>query len=449
MTAYENKKEALLQIVNQAIAAVSPDPAMRSALILNGDTLTVEGKEYDLTQYERIFVIGAGKASAAMAQTLEDILGDRLHGGVIATKYEHGLKLKKTQVLEAGHPVPDQAGEQASKKLLSLASETTDKDLVFCLLSGGASAIVPSPHAPVTLVIKQAVTRKLLECGATINEINAIRKHLSNFKGGHLAKALEPSTVITLIISDVVGDYLDVIGSGPTAPDESTYLDCQAILDKYSLCTQIPDEVNKIIIAGCAGDAPETCKEGDACFERVQNVIIAGNAMAVSGAAQAAKGLGYKPIVVDSAMEGEAREVAAHLIQQAGAYCSGSMAEKPPVCLLSGGETTVTIKGKGKGGRNQELALAAAIELSEMQSCREQISVACVGTDGSDGPTDAAGALVYPDTIAVAEKQSLSARQHLAENNAYAFFSGTGTILKTGPTLTNVMDVAIVLIDKE
>lgn len=322
---------------------------MRAALSLSDDILKVDGREYDLSQFDRILVIGAGKASAAMAEALEEILDDRLHGGIIATKYDHGLQLTKTKVMESGHPVPDHAGELASKELLAIAGDTTVKDLVFCLLSGGASAIVPAPRQPVTLPIKQAVTRKLLECGATINEINAIRKHLSNFKGGHLAKSLEPSTVITLIISDVVGDYLDVIGSGPTAPDESTFLDCQAILDKYALCADIPDEVNTLISDGCAGNAPETCKQGDSCFNRVQNVIIAGNSMAVNGAAETAQKLGYTPVVVDYAMEGEAREVAASLIHKAGEYCDGAMDLKPPVCLLAGGETTVTIKGKGKG----------------------------------------------------------------------------------------------------
>jgi len=447
MTAYIEKKKQLMHIVEHTIAAVAPDPAMRAAITLDGNTLTVDGMKYDLEQFERIFVVGAGKASAAMAQTLEDILGDRLHGGIVATKYDHALKLKKTQVLEAGHPVPDMAGERASKALLSLAKGTTEKDLVFCLLSGGASAIVPAPCKPVTLAIKQATTRKLLECGATINEINAIRKHLSLFKGGHLAQTLAPSTVITLIISDVVGDYLDVIGSGPTAPDESTFLDCQAILDKYQLCAEIPAEVNKLISDGCAGEEPETCKEGDACFNKVQNVIIAGNSMAVNGAAEAAKELGYTPVVVDYAMEGEAKDVAARFIRLAGEYCDGDHEEKPPMCLLAGGETTVTIQGKGKGGRNQELALAAAIELSEMQSCRKGISVMSLGTDGSDGPTDAAGALVFPDTVARSDEQSQSARQFLSDNNAYEFFTNTGTLLKTGPTRTNVMDVVAILVD--
>lgn len=449
MTRHKDKEKQLLHIVEKTIAAVAPDPALRTALRLDGDTLAVDGRTYDLSQYERVFLLGAGKASAAMAETLEDMLGDRLHGGIVATKYDHSVPLKKTTVMESGHPVPDLAGERAAKELLSIAKGVTDKDLVFCLLSGGASALVPAPRMPVTLEIKQAATRKLLECGATINEINAIRKHLSLFKGGHLAKALEPATVVTLIISDVVGDFLDVIGSGPTAPDESTFLDCQAILDKYALCSEVPEEVAKVVAEGCSGSAPETCKLGDPCFERVQNVIVAGNSMAVDGAAEAARGLGFTPVVVDYAMEGEAREVAARLIQLAGEYCRGEHEVKPPVCLLAGGETTVTIRGKGRGGRNQEFALAAAVELSEMQDCRQHISVMSLGTDGSDGPTDAAGALVFPDTVARSDEQSLSAREYLAENNAYDFFANTGTLLKTGPTRTNVMDVVAILIDAQ
>ena len=444
---YTDKKNQLLHIVTKTIKSVAPDPALRSALSLDGDTLIVDGKRYDLGQYERVFLMGAGKASAAMAETMESLLGDKLHGGIVATKYDHSLKLEKTRVLESGHPVPDLAGERASKELLSLAKGVTEKDLVFCMLSGGASAIVPAPRMPVTLTIKQAVTRKLLECGATINEINAIRKHLSMFKGGHLAKALEPATVVTLIISDVVGDYLDVIGSGPTAPDESTFLDCQTILDKYRLCGDIPPEVEKVIADGCAGETPETRKEGDACFEHVHNVIVAGNSMAIDGAADAAKELGYTPVVIDYAMEGEAKEVAARLIKLAGEYCAGLHEIKPPVCLLAGGETTVTIQGNGKGGRNQEFALSAAIEISEMQACREKIAVMSLGTDGSDGPTDAAGALVLPSMVAKSGGQSLHARKYLADNNAYEFFTNTGTLIKTGPTRTNVMDVVAILIN--
>ena len=449
MTTHTEKERILRTITNKALQAVSPDPAMRTALSLDDNILTVYGQTYDLADYERILAVGAGKASAAMARTLESILGDRLHGGLVATKYDHGVELKKIRIMESGHPVPDAAGERAAREILSLANEATDKDLVFCLLSGGASAIVPAPRAPATLAHKQAATRRLLECGATINEINAIRKHISMFKGGHLAKILEPATVITLIISDVIGDHLDVIGSGPTAPDDSTFMDCQAILDKYALCVDMPDEVSRIIRDGCAGKEPETRKAGDGCFERVQNVIIAGNSMAVDGAAEAAREQGYNPVVMDYAIEGETRTVAARMIRLAHDYCEGRFNEKPPLCLLAGGETTVTVKGRGKGGRNQEFALAAAIEIEDIRTCRDRLSVLCLGTDGTDGPTDAAGAMVFPDTLTKSQAHSTAARQFLTDNNAYEFFTNTGTLLKTGPTRTNVMDVVAILVDPE
>jgi len=447
MTKYKQKQKNLLHIVDRAIAAVSPESAMHRALSMDGDTLKVAGVKYDLSGFERILVVGAGKASAPMARALESIMGDRLQGGMVVTKYGHGLELKKTVITESAHPVPDMAGERAAHALLDIAKGTTEKDMVFCLLSGGASALVPAPRHPVTLDHKQASTRLLLECGATINEINAVRKHLSEFKGGHLAKALEPASVITLIISDVVGDHLDVIGSGPTAPDQSSFKDCLNILNKYGLHNRIPGEVVKLLEDGAAGMIPETLKAGDSCFRRVHNVIIAGNSMALDGTATAAHELGYTPIIVNAAMQGEAREMAKCLIREAGDACECRMDTKPPVCLLAGGETTVTIKGKGKGGRNQELALAAALELCVLSQYKDRIAMACVGTDGNDGPTDAAGALVLPDTLAASGAQNLSARQHLADNNSYAFFTDTGTILKTGPTRTNVMDIAIILVD--
>lgn len=447
MTDFTQQHDNLMTIVNRAISAVSPDPAMRATLSLDGDVLTVSGRPYNLSAYSRILVIGAGKASAAMAQTLEALLGDRIDKGVVATKYGHGLPLDTIKVMESAHPVPDEAGTLASNSLLHLANEAGANDLVFCLLSGGASAIIPAPCSPVTLTDKQETTRALLECGATINEINAVRKHLSSCKGGHLAKKLEPATVITLIISDVVGDYLDVIGSGPTAPDESTFQSCLDTVKKHSLCQKIPHAVIRFLEDGAAGSLPETLKASDPCFDKIQNVIIAGNGMALSGAADAARELGYHPIIIDPAMEGEARRVAQSIIRTAEATCNEEGAVPPPACLLAGGETTVTITGSGKGGRNQELALAAAIELAEMEDNRERISMACVGTDGTDGPTDAAGALVLPDTLNKAEDLGLSAQQYLLDNNSYDFFSKVGTIIKTGPTRTNVMDVTIVLIE--
>ncbi|WP_319581775.1 DUF4147 domain-containing protein [uncultured Pseudodesulfovibrio sp.] len=445
MTAYAEKKARLLRIVDGALQAVAPDPALRAAVKREGNTLAVDGREYDLNNYDRVLLLGAGKASAAMAATMEDILGDRLHSGLVATKYGHGLPLARTEVMESGHPVPDEAGVLAADALLERAADAGERDLVLFLLSGGASALVPSPLESVSLADKQEATRRLLKCGAAIGEINAIRKHLSRFKGGHLAETLAPATVATLIISDVVGDRLDVIGSGPTAPDDSTFLDCQAILDKYRLCNSMPDSVVRAVADGCGGRSSETRKAGDPCFTRVRNTIVAGNAMAVHGAAGAARDLGYTPVVVDLAMEGEARDRAAQLIRLAGKYSLGGGETKPPVCLLAGGETTVTIKGSGKGGRNQEWALAAALEMTALGDESERLSAMSLGTDGTDGPTDAAGGMAFPDTAA--GERSEAAGRALADNDAYHFLDGVGTLLKTGPTRTNVMDVAAVLVD--
>ena len=436
-------RETLLAIAEKAVAAVRPGPALQRAVRREDDRLTVDGKVYDLSHFRRVLLLGAGKAAASMALALEDILGDRLDHGLVVTKYGHGLDLRRTEIMEAGHPVPDEPGVRAADRLLKLAATTTERDLVLCPISGGASALVPAPAPPLTLADKQAVTRDLLGCGAPIDDVNAIRKHLSRFKGGGLAGALEPATVVTLIISDVVGDGLDVIASGPTAPDPSTYADCLAILDRYGLCGQPRDAVRQVLKKGAAGNRPETRKPGDSCFERVQNVIVAGNAMALDGAAEAARQHGYVPVVVDPAMQGEARDVARSMVRLAGEHCAGSRNPAPPVCLLAGGETTVTLRGHGKGGRNQEFALAAGLEMAALGKLGRRIAVLGLGTDGTDGPTDAAGAWVLPSTLT--PDLMRDAEDALRDNNAYAFFTRTGTLLKTGPTRTNVMDVAVVL----
>ena len=438
-------RDGLLRIGGAAIDAVSPGPALRAAMRLDRDRLTVDGADYDLSRFRRVLLLGAGKGAAAMAQAVEGILGHRLDRGLVVTKYGHGLPLERTTVLESGHPVPDEAGVRGAERLLALADETTADDLVLCLISGGASALIPAPQPPVTLADKQAATRRLLECGASIHEINAIRKHLSRLKGGRLARALAPATVATLIISDVVGDDLDVIASGPTAPDGSTFADCRAILDRHALCGRVPQSVERLIDAGCAGRADESCKADDPCFARMRNTVVAGNAMALEGAARAARELGYEPVITDRAMQGEARDKAAEMVRLAADCAAGRGPGKPPVCLLAGGETTVTIRGGGKGGRNQEFALAAGICLAEQgDGLRERVAVLALGTDGTDGPTDAAGALVLPDTIG--PHRLPDARRALDDNDAYAFFEYAGTLLKTGPTRTNVMDVAAVLV---
>jgi len=438
------RRDELLRIGAAAVAAVSPGPALRAAMRLDGDRLTVDGANYDLARFRRVLLLGAGKGAAAMAEAVEAILGDRIARGLVVTKYGHGLPLERTEVLESGHPVPDEAGVLAAGRLLELAESATAADLVLCLISGGASALIPAPREPVTLTDKQEATRRLLECGASIHEINAIRKHLSRIKGGRLARALEPATVATLIISDVVGDDLDVIASGPTAPDHSTFADCRTILDRHALCGRVPSSVEALIDAGCAGREDETRKAGDSCFARVRNVVVAGNSMALGGAARAARELGYEPVIVDRAMQGEARDKARELVRLAGECAAGRGPAAPPVCLLAGGETTVTIRGAGKGGRNQEFALAAGIALAEQGGLRERVSVLALGTDGTDGPTDAAGGLILPDTIP--PERLARARAALDANDAYTFLAEAGTLLKTGPTRTNVMDVAALLI---
>lgn len=442
MNISELRRSRLMCLVDGALAACAPQPVIRTAVAMDGDVLTIGDTAYDLSLFDRVVVVGAGKASAAMAQALKEVLGDRFDSGLIVTKYGHGLAIDGCRVIESGHPVPDREGERAARELLALAGQVGARDLVLFLLSGGASALIPSPRPPVTLDDKMQATRLLLACGATIHEINAIRKHLSRLKGGLFAKALEPATVVTLIISDVVGDNLDVIGSGPTAPDCSTFDDCLEIIGRFGLSGRMPGTVMQVLRDGAAGLIPETTKHADCCFGQVRNHILANNEAALRGAAQAAERLGYRPVVLTSAMTGEAREVAAMLARTVRDH------GRDKVCLLAGGETTVTIRGQGRGGRNQEMALALALEL-EREQARRPVSALCLGTDGSDGPTDAAGGLVLPETLRAARARDLHPEPYLANNDSYTFLKEADALLITGPTRTNVMDVAALIVGDE
>lgn len=445
--ASESRRPTLERIVRSAIAAVSPRQAVQRTVKLDGDILTVAGRAYNLNDYNRVRLLGAGKAAAPMAEALEEILGDRLYDGLIVVKYGHTLELKHTELLEAAHPVPDEAGVKGANALLERAEACGAKDLVLFMLSGGASALIPAPRPPVTLDMTQQLTQALLDCGASIDEVNALRKHVSLIKGGGLARALHPATTETLIISDVVGDRLDVIGSGPTAPDQSSYRRCLDIVGKYGITDRLPKEVNNLLRQGAAGEQPETCKEHEHCFTTVRNTIVASNRMALDQAAAAAKEAGYTPVILTSHLQGEAREAAQVMVAMLRDVCTGHGIAKAPCCLLFGGETTVTIRGTGKGGRNQEMALAAGLALEGVPECQGRVSLVCAGTDGNDGPTDAAGALVLPETLAHAKSMGADPVAYLANNDAYAFFKQTGTLLLTGPTLTNVMDVAVFLVD--
>ncbi len=406
--------ETLAQLRRDAIAvfeagvrAADPHRAVRAAL--NGE------------RAERVWVIGAGKATSAMARAAEDYFGSAIVGGVINIKDGHSEPLTRVEQVEASHPLPDERGVAGARRIAGIARQAQAGDLVLCLISGGASALMPLPAEGITLAEKQATTRLLLGCGANIHELNCVRKHLSAIKGGQLAQLAAPARVLALILSDVIGDNLDVIGSGPTVPDSSTAAEAVAILQRYGLLEQVPAAARARLESGA-----ETPKPGDPALAQVRNVIVGSNRLAAEAAMARAAELGYPVRLLSTTLEGEAREVGRQLAQQRG-------------CVIAGGETTVTIAGTGKGGRNQEMALAAAMALEG----EPDTVFLSAGTDGTDGPTDAAGAMADGTTVARAREQGLSAADFLANNDSYHFFQPLGGLIITGPTGTNVMDLQI------
>lgn len=437
----ELRKHAQL-IFRAALEAADPMKAVLRHLEIRGEVLFAGKRRYPLAMYRRILVLGAGKASAAMAAAVEKQLGRRIATGVVNVKYEHTAPLRHIQLVECGHPIPDEAGVRGSDRIAQLADEAREDDLVICLISGGASALMPAPAAGITLEEKQETTRLLLACGATIHEINAVRKHLSSLKGGQLARRAWPATVITLILSDVMGDNLDVIGSGPTAPDASTFETATAILRKYALLERVPRAVRKRLEDGAAGRIPETPKQDAKELSRTENLVVGSNRLAVDAAQVKARELGYKTLVLSTTIEGETRDVAAVHVAVAEEIHRSGRPVRIPACVISGGETTVTLRGTGKGGRNQEFALAAALRMEGMPDT----VILSGGTDGTDGPTDAAGAICDGGTVVRAQRAGLNAAEFLANNDSYRFFHKTGELLKTGPTNTNVADVRLILI---
>ncbi len=435
-------KETLTTIFRAGLRAVDPGEAVRRHVALAGGRLRVGESFYPLERFRRIIVTGAGKGTAPMAQALEEILGDRLTTGWIIVKYGHGLPLKKIRVMEAGHPVPDEAGLIAIKYILGQLRKSHHEDLVLCAFSGGGSALTPAPLPPLNFSEKQHATQLLLECGASIDELNALRKHISAVKGGRLAEIAYPATVVSLLLSDVIGDRLDVIASGPTAPDPSTYGEVQGIIARYGLGERLPPRVRELITQGVQGLLPETPKPGNLVFRQVQNLIIGSNTLALAAAQEAAARLGWDARIISATLSGEAATVAGDLARQA-LEVKETLAPGRKVCLISGGETTVTVRGSGRGGRNTELALAFALAIGGVPN----INLLSGGTDGSDGPTDAAGALADGQTVARAGARGLDPRHYLADNDSYSFFQQLGDLLITGPTGTNVMDMQLILIE--
>jgi len=427
------------RVMHAALEAVDPARAIQRVVQRRGNTLVISERIYDLTRYHRVLVVGMGKAGATMGLALADILGDHLSAGIISTKYGHASPHShpRLTILEAGHPVPDENSVLNAQRIAGLVGSAEPNDLVICLISGGGSALAVSPAPGLSLADKQAVTSHLLSCGATINEINCVRKHLSLLKGGGIARLASQAHLVSLILSDVVGNPLDVIASGPTVPDPTTFADAHAVLTRYGLLDRVPAPIRQRILDGVNGRVPETPKPGDPIFDRVQNVIIGSNEHAARAALRAAGELGFHTLLLSTYVEGEAREVGrvmAAILREV--VTSGSPIPRP-ACIIAGGETTVTITGSGLGGRNQELALAAAIQMDGL----EDVLLGALGTDGTDGPTDAAGAVADGSTIQRARRLGLDPLAFLATNDSYHFFQRIGDLIITGPTGTNVNDL--------
>lgn len=431
-------RRSLESLYRAALAAVDP----RGAVHRYGDYLREVCRR---DAFEKIYAVGFGKAAAPMAHALYDELGDRIEAGLVITKYGHAggdVPPPRIEILEAGHPIPDAAGIKGTASMIGMVQPAT-ATLVLCLISGGGSALLIQPRSGITLPDKQRITDLLLKAGASIGELNAVRKHLSQVKGGRLAERFFPSRIISLILSDVIGDRLDTIASGPTAPDGTTYRDALAILEKYALMASAPAPVLDMLRKGALGEMPETPKEGDSVFAAVENIIIAGNRIALAAAQDEAKNLGFKAPIIASALEGEASVAGRWLAQRAIEIINETSPEKDrPLCLISGGETTVTVDGDGLGGRNLELALSFAMAIEG----REGITLLSAGTDGTDGPTDAAGAIVDGQTVARAKGMGIDPAEYLKRHDSYNFFRKVGGLLITGPTGTNVMDIQLILI---
>ncbi|MEX2703151.1 MAG: glycerate kinase [Candidatus Baldrarchaeota archaeon] len=439
-----NARRIALDCILSALNTVNPKQAVLNNVKRRGNLLVIGRYKFALTGYRNIYVLGGGKASGLMAEAIEEILGDKITSGVINVLKgtEKMVKTKKIKINGATHPIPGEEGVNSTKAMLEIARKAGKDDLIIVLISGGGSALMPCPADPVTLEDKKIVTNLLLKCGATINEINVVRKHLSEFKGGQLAKTAYPATLVNLIISDVVGDPLDIIASGPTVPDSSTFQDAYNVLKKYNLLNKIPENIKKRIQLGLSGKIEETPKPGDKIFRNVHNILIASNRTACIAAVKKARELGINSMLLSTYIEGEARHVGAVLAGLAKEIHNYDTPIKKPAVIVCGGETTVTVVGNGKGGRNQELALGSALKISGLNG----IVIASVGTDGKDGTSDAAGAIVDGQTLKRAQKLGLDTTKYLANNNSYMFFKKLGDAIFTGTTGTNVNDLITIVV---
>ncbi|PSP84325.1 glycerate kinase [Halobacteriales archaeon QS_1_68_17] len=421
-----------LSCLEAGIEAAHPRHVVAEGVALDGDRLRVADASYDLDAYDEVLVVGGGKAAAQVAVALEAILGDRIDGGVVVTNDPE--ETDRVTVVEGDHPVPSERGVAGARQVLTTASEAGDRTLVLAVLTGGASALLPAPVTAVSLDDLRTTTERLLESGATIDEINAVRKHLSIIKGGQMARTADPATVVGLLFSDVVGDDPGVIGSGPTAPDPTTFEDAFTVLARHSV--GVPDAVSERIEAGTRGEHGETPGADADCFERVDNHVLANAWTAIAAAREIAREGDHRPLVLSSRIRGEASEAAtAHVAVAEECLATGNPVE-PPAVVLSGGETTVTVRGDGEGGPNQEFALSAALDLPE------GAVLATADTDGIDGVSDAAGALVDADTV----PDRVAAERALIHNDAYPYLDDRDALLVSGPTGTNVNDLRVLVV---
>ena len=435
-------RELVLKSLIDALNAVDPREIIRARVVREGHTLKVDPYAFDLKKFKHIYVIGGGKASGSMAEALEQVLNGHITNGLVNVL--HGTK-NKTRIVKlqgASHPVPDEAGVEGTRKMLHMAEKAEEDDLIICLISGGGSSLMPLPRGNVKLADKKMITDALLKSGATINEFNTVRKHISDFKGGWLAKKAYPATILNLILSDVMGDPLDFIASGPTVPDSTTFREAVQVLKKYSLWANAPSTIKKVLSDGEKGLITETPKAGDEAFEKVCNVVVGNNRLASQAVCDFLKSAGLNTVLLTSTLEGEAKQVGTVLASIAREVTGSGNPARKPCGIVAGGETTVVVTGKGKGGRNQEIALASALKLQGLKG----VVLASLTTDGVDGPTDAAGAIVDSTTLERAEKLGLIPEKFLAENDSYHFFAKLGDLIFTGPTGTNVNDITTAVV---
>ncbi len=435
---------AVTHMMAAALAAVDPAQATMATLRREGEWLLVGERRYDLQAFDRIWLVGAGKAGSAMAQATAQVLGDRLSGGIVVVK-DDGAPLPEipgVTLMRAAHPTPDERSVLAGQRIATLLAQASERDLVVALISGGGSALLNLPVTGVTLADIQQLTTELLACGAPIGAINTIRKHLDQIKGGGLVRMAAPATLVTLILSDVVGSPLEVIASGPTVADPTTFAEALAEIERYELRDRCPPAILAYLAAGARGDHPETLKPNDTLLSKVQNVLIGSNAQAAQAALAAAQTAGFHTMILTTFLEGEAREVGQVLAAIAREIVTSHQPLPAPACLIAGGETTVTLRGTGRGGRNQELALSAAIALDGL----EHAAVIALATDGGDGPTDAAGAVATGATVRRARALGYDPVDHLRRNDAYPFFAALDDLLRPGPTGTNVNDLVFIVV---